>query len=856
MNFNNDHNDNPMGIRMSNYSVSNVKIEKPKQKIFTKVASKKSLKKLIGNNAENIFDFYAFNSMSKYQKYISFKSTSLEKEIHESLIQFFNGLTLLILERILSKGGKNKNCEIYLKKLLKKVKDKFALSLISNQLYNDLGEYLSEYLFNREGYKILTLEYINEIIKSKYELAMLESGRSKEDQQNFNRMEDILRMVQEKSGIEYMLTFAFVQILEEFGINMSICASDLTKNRPIKRKLYDSFALTQESVDFVLVMLKLPKGINFSFGNRFSEEEQSINYEQALGFGESLEIQNQPPPSFGGHGAEGLFMKNRFAKVKNNANNDVRSLKSDHQTLLNYNNQDDFLKSLPLADGSVSDFSMSDISKKTGGQYHEKQQVQGYQQTPDRRYYQEKREELYQKTPDQRYFDTPVLEQESRSSNADYGGTFGVPQNQDFMVKKGNPEILDIPKYRGFEAETGNFMEVDNEPNVVRVNKMKYVEEGEDATTIPSKEKTVRNPFDDSIDSYNFTEPSLIPNQKLSTGLNSLAEDAPIHLPQDEMKTNPNHKLREELEKKQEYADKMIQETNEAINRILGKMKEKKEKDRKRRKSRLTEANPEIRREIENLPPTSQKRNKTPERAQNQNFNRNFNENKSNPVTDRNLFKILNFMNLNTIGIKSTARRNPALNLKKEESYIMSPSNSKYKLLITSPHRSPEKKIGKWEKLKSKNVTQTPQPESRYDYQQLENQNEISTISGPSQNYWSLPTRDREYRPGNPIRMYGGGRTHSPSYQAFSRKPSNRDDLSGINGASFRRRPRVSVNNYQGRPSMNTFGHTSSRGISRGHRRAGNSPHSKYLRNLNGGSLRGVRQPGFVNYNNNLNLWG
>lgn len=900
---NNDYMASNNGIRTSNYSVSQVKIKKPKPKVFTKVANKKSLKKLIGNKAENIFDFYAFNANSKYKKYIKFQGVPTNRLIQEALGQFFNGLILVVIERIIAKGGNDHTCEIYLKKMLKKIRDKFALSLISNCLYEDLSEYLSDYLFNSEGYKSQTIDYVNDIIKSKYRLAMEETGQRSQD---FDRMEDILRMVGEKSGIEYMLTFAFVQILEEFGINMSICATDLTKNRPVKRKLYDSFALTEESVDFVLVMLRLPKGHNLSFGNRVSSDDESINYEQFLQVNETLEIQNQPPPSFGRNAPDSLFIKNKLPEKIDNLLDQNKSLKSDYnQTLLNYNTEDDYLKSIPLADNSVSDFSLSSSAKS------------GYPLS----------NKLANPIPHQQ--DVPVLEQESRSSRVDYNDQHSQQQRPmnlfneddfaflDRMQKKKEPEVIQVETYpnihtvemtspklnqamdprishntqmqerRLSQSPTGPLMP-DEFLRQLRANNPIRGSNREEKTipepapiqreSIPTDYNTAQQRMSNAGintglefgDSYEFNNPQFIDNPRISSGIIS-EKNLPVtrfeSSPQDDRReevvpipentTKSNLDLREELQKKQEYADKMIKETNETINKILDKMKHKKERERRKNKKSLEE----IEEKIKEYSSSSMSNNRS-ERQSTQEpvlFNKGFNEEKSNPVADRNIFKMLRFMDINTTFIKTKekpTKEKKLRELKHDESYLMSPSSSKYKLLICTPSRaSPSKAIGKWEKLKSRNPQGTPN-KSQVPLQTKSFRQKDFPNASTAPNYWSVNQRNDPSSAKRHLYNIVGGQGQA-NYHSQRQVSSIREDL-GIPQVGFDKRKRVSYNNnFQQRPS---FAGRMGNGYNRGMTSAGHSPHtphSRYLKNLSGGnngrSFNGGNS--YMNLNNNLNLW-
>lgn len=681
----NNFNQNLDVFRASNYSTSSINLKKPILKIFKKVASKKSLKKLIKNQQQNIFDFYSFDNTSIFKKYTNFTDDEKMEKIDETLLQFYSGLLLLILKKVESQSKKDENFQFFLKKMILKTKDKFAISLLSKGLYDDLGEYISEYVFKSESYKKEIITKIKKIIEKKYELVKVEENLHSEKNNffnkksgNFNKIEEILLKLLQNSSAEYMLTFAFVQILEEFGINMSICSTDLTKNRSVKQVLYDSFALTQRDVDFVLIMLKLNKGINFSFGLKIPEfEEESINYDKYLGFNEvniGDEIRGSGKMgalSFGRKVENEVFLGNKDVReerqeennwnkdkigdfLKENQNN--KSFRSGgNVTLLNYENAEGFLKSIPVEDSLISDFSLSSKNKEKS------------------------------------FENIPVLEQESRASRYNQYG------EEEFQEKQLKNELFENSLKKMTKKEAPEILNIEQDPP----------------------------------ESYKFSDIQHLKNQRISSELNSQKsannnfEEEILNNENFEEKKIGNYDLKKELEKKQEYADKMIKETSEAINRILGRIKEKKERSKKSDIMEKREDRPSfpLKRDDYDLENggsvfnsnRKQKKNKdnlnqeVPFNGENRNlnntnfFNKNFNEVKSNPTTDRNLFKILKFMDINSIMMTSKELPKIAKTTvrKKDDSYFLSPTSSKYKLLICSPEReSPDKSIGKWEMLK------------------------------------------------------------------------------------------------------------------------------------------------------------
>jgi hypothetical protein len=244
----------------------------PKSILFKKVASKKSLKKLIKNESENIFDFYSFD-ISNINNLITFK-TEIDHNIFQGFQQFISGLILLHLKR----ATKVKNQTVFekiqksLKKIFLEFNENFSYSLIERNLFKNLEEFCMTNYFLTRKYEQTVANFIRKLISSKYRLAM-------EEESNKNVQMDIQQILLEVSksqGFEKMLNFVFVQILEEFEVEMSVCYSDesVSQKRRKKQLLYDSYRMTGKQLDFALVIMNLPNGVSLCFGNRVDEFEK------------------------------------------------------------------------------------------------------------------------------------------------------------------------------------------------------------------------------------------------------------------------------------------------------------------------------------------------------------------------------------------------------------------------------------------------------------------------------------------------------------------------------------------------------------------------------------------------------
>lgn len=249
----------------------------PNNDFFKKIASRKSLSNQDENNAynESLFDFYVFNlNCENYETVIKLKFPLTGEMVNSALTKFHNGLTLIILKKILKfldddfidfqfkRAQIIKNSQI-LFKMIHEIDDKFALSLLQREQYHDLQNYLSVYLFSSTVYQKKILKFIEKIFKKKF---LVDKGNL------LNSKEVDLKSMMEELGknndMEKMLAFVYIQILEELSIQMDIYSSFIQTNeeKKVKTKLYNS--CNNDDPEFILILLKLKNDFSLCFGNK------------------------------------------------------------------------------------------------------------------------------------------------------------------------------------------------------------------------------------------------------------------------------------------------------------------------------------------------------------------------------------------------------------------------------------------------------------------------------------------------------------------------------------------------------------------------------------------------------------
>ena len=263
--------------------------KKKYKRLITQVASKKNLQKLLGSHAENLFDFYSLVSENGSKEFLDLSAPLSNQILRKSLIQFLTGLLLILIKRIRKKKALNMDFHkelVSASSILHSLDDNICKQKIQEQQFEELEDYLQQYLLKSEFYEASALSYIKSIIDKQYAMAREESSMSSLETK-VEALETLMRSVYSSAGAEQMLTFAYVQLLEELDIRMSICFSDMTDRRKKKQKLYDCYKLTKQKVDFVLVILRIPTGYNLSFGIRVTD---GLVRENADGFSLSSEM--------------------------------------------------------------------------------------------------------------------------------------------------------------------------------------------------------------------------------------------------------------------------------------------------------------------------------------------------------------------------------------------------------------------------------------------------------------------------------------------------------------------------------------------------------------------------------------
>lgn len=255
------------------------------EKFFKKIASKKSLSNQGEESRPNdaLFDFYIFNDgYENYDTSIRLRLPLNDRMVHSALTKFHNGVTLIILHKILNlvDGDKildystkmreiRKNC-IILREIIQEIDDKFALTLLNRELFHDLENYLSVYLFSSTVYQGKILDYIKKLFQKKFF-----TGLEQECDKNVFDMTKFMQDIVAKSSIEKTVSFVYMQILEELNISMDIYTSFVnSRGGKTKTQLYDSRISTKREPEYLLVLLKIESGFSLCFGNRLIQASE------------------------------------------------------------------------------------------------------------------------------------------------------------------------------------------------------------------------------------------------------------------------------------------------------------------------------------------------------------------------------------------------------------------------------------------------------------------------------------------------------------------------------------------------------------------------------------------------------
>ena len=232
-----------------------------------------------------------------------------DKKIHNAFHQFYNGLVLLFLQDALEAAQLASvpsarrqfltQSFTHLQTVLNKIDDKFALSLLSKNLYDDLEKYMSIYLFSSSVYQKRITKFFKSITQKKF-------SKSKE-------IEDFLRIIGDKSDVVTMYTFAYAQIIKEFKIRFEIykgleeplkiyssqTPEDQTQTQKAQKKSknankFEKSKKTNQIPDYILIFIQTDKELKLAFGKRHFREqsEQSTvlgelktDFEEMLDYG-------------------------------------------------------------------------------------------------------------------------------------------------------------------------------------------------------------------------------------------------------------------------------------------------------------------------------------------------------------------------------------------------------------------------------------------------------------------------------------------------------------------------------------------------------------------------------------------
>lgn len=251
---------------------------KKTEKILKLIATKKDLKDLIQNDVENVFDLFIPQRNDLFETFLNLKIPLTNSSIETILMLLFNGLSLLMIERIkkldvnrqkFPKLWEDKvgHFHLWLKNMLKAVDDQLSGSMLTKFMFGDLEKYLLDCLFKSSFFPKKLRKHAENVVTKKYKSAKGEAD-----------LLAILRQIKEKNGNEKMLTFLYVQVLESFGVNMSICLSNHTGNRKKKIKLYDSYKVTFVTLDLVLILLNTGnEGFSLCFGQRSGDDKKKTS---------------------------------------------------------------------------------------------------------------------------------------------------------------------------------------------------------------------------------------------------------------------------------------------------------------------------------------------------------------------------------------------------------------------------------------------------------------------------------------------------------------------------------------------------------------------------------------------------
>lgn len=240
-------------------------------KKFKKVESEDLKRELIGKSKKDLFDFYFFSGRDEDSKII--KNPKKEDNITEIFLRliidnYIHGILFVTLECLISPKieiNTQKNL-ILITRILSYIDDKYSIKLLSQGKYKDLKQYFSDFLFSSSHFKNRVFDLVFSSLERK-DSSILASKLVNEDiGENFNVFE-ILRKIFLNKGIEKMMAFIFVQVIETLDIPMNVYMTEISgEKRKKKVKFYDCEKSMGISLSKVLVILKIEEGFIFYFG--------------------------------------------------------------------------------------------------------------------------------------------------------------------------------------------------------------------------------------------------------------------------------------------------------------------------------------------------------------------------------------------------------------------------------------------------------------------------------------------------------------------------------------------------------------------------------------------------------------
>lgn len=254
-------------------------------KKFEKVESEKLITNLIGNSKQSMFDFYCFEDMTDNLNLLTNMEIFNENEIKKAIVDFMLGIILLSLQKLKqSQNGKQifekEKKLILITRVLSSLDDNWAFKLLSRSNYNELDIYIQDFLIPSDVFKKKILELSEKSIHKKNALNLAKKLIGGQEYEIYDEtIYEVLKKIYIEKGMEKMLAFCFMQIIEDLGIGMNIYMTEIQINDKRKKvKYYDcekSMKISSNSV-FVLFKSRLNQ-YKFYFGVKKNPTFQKKN---------------------------------------------------------------------------------------------------------------------------------------------------------------------------------------------------------------------------------------------------------------------------------------------------------------------------------------------------------------------------------------------------------------------------------------------------------------------------------------------------------------------------------------------------------------------------------------------------